>query len=210
VTTAVVCQAASVLLCYPDSTVRAQLPQVHRAVQTLPTGTPRDRLLSFTEYALAADPRTLEEHYVTVFDRKRRCCLYLTWWTDGETRRRGLSLARLKSVYRDHGLVLDGGELPDFLPVMLEFTAATGNQLVGDHRAGLELLRLALVELDTPYVAPVEAVCALLPGPSPQDVAAARALARSGPPTEEVGLAPYPTGSADLGPTSLRPTGGTR
>ena len=52
----------------------------------------------------------------------------------------------------------------------------------------IRLLRLALLEARSPYAAPVEAVCALLPGPSPEDAAAARALARGGPPREQVGL----------------------
>ena len=84
---------------------------------------------------------------------------------------------------------------------MLEFAAtadlAVGLQLLQEHRAGLELLRLALLEAATLYAAPVEAVCALLPGPSPADVAAAKALARTGPPREQVGLelAPFPAAS---------------
>jgi nitrate reductase delta subunit len=73
---------------------------------------------------------------------------------------------------------------------------ADGLALLQEHRAGLELLRLALLDARTPYAGPIEAVCALLPGPSPTDVAAAKALARNGPPHEQVGLelAPFPTG----------------
>ena len=97
-------------------------------------------------------------------------------------------------------------ELPDFLPAVLEFAAtadlAAGLQLLQEHRAGIELLRLALLDAGTPYAGPVEAVCALLPGPSPADVAAAKALARNGPPREQVGL--------ELAPFSLAPAGGTR
>ena len=78
---------------------------------------------------------------------------------------------------------------------MLEFAAtadlAARLELLQEHRAGLELLRLALLEIATPYAAPIEAVCALLPGPSPTDEAAAMALARTGPPVEDVGLEPY-------------------
>lgn len=87
-------------------------------------------------------------------------------------------------------------------PAVLEYAATTdlvdGLTLLQEHRAGLELLRLALLDAGTPYAAPIEAVCALLPGPSPADVAAAKALARSGPPREQVGLelAPFPAGGA--------------
>jgi nitrate reductase molybdenum cofactor assembly chaperone NarJ/NarW len=194
---AVVLQAASVCLQYPDDAVRAMLPVVRRAVDGLPAGVARGRLTAFLDAAAASRPRELAEHYVGVFDRCRRCCLYLTWWTDGETRRRGAALATLKQRYRDAGVELETGELPDFLPVALEYAAtldlADGLALLQEHRAGVELLRLALVDAGTPYVAVLEAVCALLPGPSPSDVAAAKALARNGPPTEQVGLelAPY-------------------
>jgi nitrate reductase molybdenum cofactor assembly chaperone NarJ/NarW len=192
----VVLQAASLLLQYPDARIRAGLPTIRAAVTGLAAGTCRRRLLEFIEHAEGCAPQALEEHYVAVLDRERRCCLHLSWWTDGDTRRRGPVLARLKDIYRRHGLVLAGGELPDYLPVLLEFAAvgdqATGMDLLAEYRAGLEMLRLALIDLRSPYAAPVEAVCALLPGPSPADEAAARALARTGPPTEQVGLQPYP------------------
>ena len=98
-------------------------------------------------------PPDLAAHYAQVFDFKNRHCLYLSWWSDGDTRRRGLSLVRFKEVYREHGLEFSGEELPDFLPVMLEFSALTQWRapLLQEHRAGLELLRLALTDFGTPY-----------------------------------------------------------
>jgi nitrate reductase delta subunit len=192
---AVVLQAASVLLQYPDAAWRARLPVVTGALDGLPPGAPRDGLAAVVAFAAATAPGELESHYVEVFDRRRRCCLHLTWWTDGETRRRGLSLARLKAVYREHGVELMDGELPDFLPVVLEFAAQAdvrrGLKLLQEHRPALELLRLALDDAGTPYAGVLAAVCALLPGPSPEDEAAARALARTGPPQESVGLDAY-------------------
>ncbi len=203
---AVVLQAASVCLQYPDDTVLSTLPLVRRAVNQLPAGTPAKRLTAFLDAAAATPPTRMTQHYVEIFDTRRRCCLYLTWWTDGETRRRGSALAALKARYRAAGVELDTSELPDFLPAVLEFAAtadlAAGLQLLQEHRAGIELLRLALLDAGTPYAGPVEAVCALLPGPSPADVAAAKALARNGPPREQVGL--------ELAPFSAAPTGGTR
>jgi nitrate reductase delta subunit len=190
-----VLQAASVLLQYPDGGLHADLPVVAAAVESLRRGTPRARLGAFIGYVRTTARTDLERHYVETFDLRRRCCLYLTWWTDGETRRRGMALARLKDRYRAHGLELASAELPDFLPVVLEFAAIgdlpDGLNLLQEHRAGIELLRLALTDAGTPYVAPVEAVCALLPGPSPADRAAAMRLARTGPPREAVGLEPF-------------------
>jgi nitrate reductase delta subunit len=218
---AAVLQAASLLLQYPDARWRASMPVITEALQSLPHGVPRDSLLALLDHARCTPAAELEEHYVEVFDRKRKCCLHLTWWTDGETRRRGLALARFKALYRSHGFELQGGELPDFLPVVLEFAAqgdvTLGLQLLQEHRPAIELLRLALLDLDTPYATVLTGLCALLPGVSPADEAAAVALARNGPPGESVGLTPYGApGShssisadplAGLGPTSLEFTG---
>lgn len=195
---ATVLQAASVCLSYPDEAQQALRPAVRAAVAALPPGRARERLTTFLDTADATPPGRAARHYVEVFDTRRRCCLYLTWWSDGETRRRGAALAGLVSRYRAAGADLVGTELPDFLPVVLEYAATTdlpdGLALLQEHRAGLELLRLALLDAATPYAAPVEAVCALLPGPSPADVAAAKALAREGPPREQVGLELAPFG----------------
>ncbi len=195
---AVLMQAASLLLQYPDDDVLAALPTVGAALRGLPSSTARRELLDFAATAAATEPRELQEHYVATLDRNRRCCMYLTWWTEGETRRRGMAMAELKQLYRRHGLELVPDELPDFLPVVLELGASgspgavqAALDVLQARRAGLELLRLALVEVSSPYAGPVTAVCSLLPGPSPKDEAAARALAATGPPTEDVGLEPF-------------------
>ncbi|MDW6057399.1 nitrate reductase molybdenum cofactor assembly chaperone [Streptomyces sp. FXJ1.4098] len=200
---AVICQAASILLQYPDKTTLGRIPLVTEAVAALPPGAAHTALARFLDHLAATPPRDLAETYVATFDRRRRCCLYLTWWTDGETRRRGHALAMLKDRYREGGLELGSEELPDYLPVVLEY-AATGDlsdglALLQEHRAGIELLRLALQDVRSPYAAVIEAVCATLPGPSPQERAAAQRLARTGPPQESVGLEPYdpaPSGGA--------------
>jgi nitrate reductase delta subunit len=129
--------------------------------------------------------------YVEVFDFKNRHSLYLTWWLDGDTRRRGASLVELKTAFRKAGYTFTDTELADYLPAVLEFSAVTGDLgLLLRRRAGLELLRLALAEYGTPYGSVIEAVCSTLPGPSPKDRAAAQALAAAGPPHETVGLDP--------------------
>ncbi|MBI0320341.1 nitrate reductase molybdenum cofactor assembly chaperone, partial [Streptomyces javensis] len=125
--------------------------------------------------------------YVRTFDRSRRRALHLTYYTDGDTRRRGSTLAALKARYRAHGWAPPEDELPDHLPLMLEFAARCpdpGTRLLRDHRAALELLRMSLTDHGSPYADVLRAVCDTLPGPSPADRAAALALARGGPPTE--------------------------
>ncbi|MFW6690246.1 nitrate reductase molybdenum cofactor assembly chaperone [Streptomyces sp. MAR4 CNX-425] len=184
--TAVVRQVAARCLGYPDDDFFAALPSLRRALPA------RHALHGFLDHAERIGPADLAAHYVEVFDFRARRCLYLTWWTDGDTRRRGMAMVRFKEVYRSYGMDLTGEELPDFLPAVLEFTAATGDDgLLTDHRPAVELLRLSLAEHGTPYAAVLDAVCATLPGPSPKDRAAALALARGGPPREDVGLEPY-------------------
>ncbi|MFJ8431059.1 nitrate reductase molybdenum cofactor assembly chaperone [Kitasatospora sp. NPDC094019] len=184
---AVVRRIAAECLCYPEGPdpMPPQLaallgPVRHAAAAPLRT---------FLDRAGGLPPGELSRHYVEVFDFRQRHSLHLSWWTDGDTRRRGEALLRFKTVYRAHALEFSDEDLPDFLPAVLEFTAATGDDtLLREHRPALELLRLALTEHGTPYADVLAAVCATLPGPSPKDRAAALALARSGPPREEVGL----------------------
>lgn len=179
---AVLYRAAAHCLSYPDEEFRDLLPQL---TATAP------QLEGFLAHAAATDASELAAHYVQVFDFKNRHSLYLSWWRDGDTRRRGMTLVRFKEVYREHGMEFTGEELPDFLPAVLEFSAHAGPVLLEEHRPGLELLRLALTDFGTPYAPVLDAVCATLPGPSPKDRAEAQALARSGPPREDVGLEPF-------------------
>jgi nitrate reductase molybdenum cofactor assembly chaperone NarJ/NarW len=135
----------------------------------------------------------LQRHYVEVFDLSRKHALYLSYWTDGDTRRRGAVLGEFKQRYRASGWLVDsGGELTDFVPLVLEYAALAdpedGVALLQQYRPSLELLKFALQEADTPYALAVEAVCATLPGPSPADRAAVHAMAAAGPPSELVGL----------------------
>ena len=78
-----------------------------------------------------------------------------------------------------------------------------------DHRAGLELLRLSLRDLGSPWFSVVDAVCATLPPLRGDERDAVRRLAAEGPPEEEVGLAPFatPQFSPNAGAIDLRERG---
>ncbi|WP_460808675.1 nitrate reductase molybdenum cofactor assembly chaperone [Micromonospora zhanjiangensis] len=132
--------------------------------------------------------------YVATFDQRRRCCLFLTYYAHGDTRNRGMALLRLKQTYASAGLNLVGHELPDHLAVVLEFAAAApdqGRALLIAHRAGLELLRLALHDADSPWADVLDSVSATLPPLVGDQRQAVARLAAEGPPAEQVGLAPY-------------------
>jgi nitrate reductase delta subunit len=106
-----------------------------------------------------------------------------------------VALLRLKRMYRAAGLPLEGPELPDYLPVMLEFAASApggqGEIALREHRPALELLRSALEDRGTPYADVVATVCGTLGEPSAADRARALKLAAAGPPSELVGLEPF-------------------
>lgn len=190
--TAVVLQAAARLLGWPDRELRDELGTVRAALREGGADGPGALLLPLAAHLAEGEPGALEADYVRTFDFASRHCLHLTWWTDGDTRRRGEALLRFQNAYRARGFAVRGGELPDFLPVVLEFCAGTRDDtLLRAHRPALELLRLALAESGSPYAAVPAAVCAVLPGASPADRAQALAMARGGPPREDVGLAPY-------------------
>ncbi|MFI6010810.1 nitrate reductase molybdenum cofactor assembly chaperone [Streptomyces sp. NPDC051243] len=152
-------QAAALCLTYPDDDFRARLPLLREAAP---------QLRAFTDHAAVTPPRELAAHYVEVFDFEDRHSLYLSWWHDGDTRRRGMSLVRFKELYRAHGLEFTGDELPDFLPAVLEFAARTGNtDLLLEHRDTLERLRSRLTDFGTPYASVLDAVCVTLPTAHP-------------------------------------------
>ncbi|MEU9034900.1 nitrate reductase molybdenum cofactor assembly chaperone [Streptomyces sp. NPDC048352] len=192
--TAALHQAASLLLSHPDEDVHQRLDLVRDALGALP-GQESALLLRFCAAVAGVPQLELSARYVATFDRSRRRTLHLTYYTDGDTRRRGEALVRWRRLYREHGWQAPADELPDHLPLALEFAARSpgpGRAALQQHRAALELLRMALTDHRSPYADVLEAVCLTLPGPSPADRAAALHLVRSGPPTETVGLLPFP------------------
>ena len=194
--TAVARQAASLLLGYPDEQLVARLTLLAESVAGLatPLREPLERHVAW----LAATPlEDAQQHYVDTFDLRRRSCLYLTYYSYGDTRKRGMALLRFKHAYASAGMELGDDELPDHLSVVLEFAATVdgrvGTNLLNEHRAGLELIRIALEEAGSPYADVVLAVTRTLSEMNVRDREAAIRLAQSGPPTEEVGLDPYGT-----------------
>ncbi|SCG37248.1 nitrate reductase molybdenum cofactor assembly chaperone [Micromonospora coxensis] len=188
---AVAARAASLLLRYPDEEVLAALPTVRAALDELPAevATPLREVVAHRETTAPVDLRST---YVQLFDFRRRCCLHLTYYTCGDTRRRGEALVGFSAAYKQAGLEVVDGELPDFLPAVLDLAAVadSGWRLLRDNRVGLDLLVEALGRERSPYRQAVAAVREMLPPAQPADLAAAR-LARTGPPVEQVGLEPF-------------------
>ena len=179
---------AALLLEYPTAELVAQVPDLRSVAPTRAF----DPLLDH----LAQTPLTsLTAEYVDTFDLRRKICLYLTYYAYGDTRERGMALLAFKRAFRAAGLEIDADELPDHLCVVLEFSATAdveaGTRLLLEHRAGLELLRLALVDRGSPWAAALTAVCSTLPPLKGDEREAVARLAAEGPPGEQVGLEPY-------------------
>lgn len=166
---AVAARAASLLLRYPDADVLAALPTVQAAVAELPDAVAQP-LATVAAHLAGGEPRALAATYVDTFDFRRRSCLYLSYYTHGDTRARGQALVTFASAYLSAGLAVDGGELPDYLPAVLDLAAAAGApgwRLLHDHRVGLDLLAAALEREGSVYRHAIAAVRELLPPARP-------------------------------------------
>jgi len=202
----------SALLTYPDAELLSAHTELAAAAEDVADGGARTRLRTFLGWLAATPAVEVQRHYVATFDLRRRSGLFLTYYLHGDTRKRGIALLTLKQRYRAQGLTLATSELPDFLPLVLEFAALAGpgdgEAPLRQHRRGLELLRVALEESDSPYRLLLEVIVTALPPLTAADEAAIAELALAGPPVESVGLDPYGSTSCEFttaGPRSSGP-----
>ena len=194
------------LIAYPDHEVMERLPLLEDASRLLPD--PFDSMLAgVVDRLLAANSpdgeetlADLQQEYVATFDTRKRGCLFLTYFAAGDTRRRGMALLDIKQTMRAAGVELDDSredELPDHLSVVLEFAgtvdAEAGERILLDNRAGIELLRLHLEEIDSPWAPVLRTVCATFPPLDESGHDAVARLAAEGPAEELVGLSGYGT-----------------
>jgi nitrate reductase delta subunit len=113
------------LLSYPDAERRSHLPEmakILRREQALSAGRLAE-LDALIAKLSGKDPFDVEADYVHVFDRGRATSLHLFEHVHGDSRDRGPAMIDLAQTYAEAGLFLAEGELPDFLPVALEFTS---------------------------------------------------------------------------------------
>lgn len=160
----------AMLLTYPEqdwlqsfgelrATVSAETGRSRRAGRRL------DRLLTYLECGRLID---LQEVYVETFDRNPAHSLYIFEHTMGESRDRGEAMARLIDEYRRSGLEVTSRELPDFLPLFLEFLSLIPTEEAQERLTRIaevvQILRDRLADAGSPYVGAFEALLALTPG----------------------------------------------
>ncbi len=116
-------KALSVLLTYPTAELQAAAGELRAALDADAMVPPavRKQLDGLLEELASRDIYDLQERYVLLFDRTRSLSLHLFEHVHGESRDRGQALIDLKSMYERNGLEIGAAELPDFLPLFLEF-----------------------------------------------------------------------------------------
>lgn len=198
-TDALVRAAAAQVLAYPEADLLAQVDVIEEALA--PTWA-AELFAPVLTHLRSTSLMDAQSFHVQEFDLSRRHALHLTYWTDGDTRRRGDVLAGIKQLYRDSGLVVDtGGELVDYLPMVCEFAVADperGTELLVRYRASVELLGMGCADDDLPHAGVIEAICRTIPGSRPTNRAEIQAAARAAMPTETVGLEPAYIGWPEL------------
>ncbi|WP_284617871.1 nitrate reductase molybdenum cofactor assembly chaperone [Aquabacterium humicola] len=157
-------RALARLLSYPDDALLAQAPAI---ADLLADGTglsapAQAGLVTLVRELLTVDPLALQAAYVETFDRGRRTSLHLFEHVHGDSRDRGPAMIDLGQMYAKSGLLLADGELPDYLPAVLEFAstqdAATARSFLGEMAHILHAVHDALAERGSAYAGVLAAV----------------------------------------------------
>lgn len=157
----------SALLTYPSAELQAAVPEMRAALDAearLPQKC-RDRVDRILEQLETWDLYDLQERYILLFDRTRSLSLNLFEHVHGESRDRGQAMVDLKQLYDRHGLELASNELPDYLPLFLEFLSvvpeAEACELIGETAHILEAIRQRLKKRKAPYSSVFSSLLAL-------------------------------------------------
>ncbi len=113
----------AILLSYPDTNVYKNIDELTDILkqEALLSKKTIKELLSFIENYKNKDFLELQERFVSTFDRSRAHCLNLFEHIHGESRDRGPAMVDLAQMYAKKNLFVDKKELPDYLPIFLEY-----------------------------------------------------------------------------------------
>ena len=163
----------SALLCYPSEDLIAAVPELGAALDAegmLPKAG-RDALQTLLDEIGNGDIYDLQEAYGLLFDRGNALSLYLFEHVHGESRDRGQAMVDLKAMYEEAGLVVTANELPDYLPLFLEFLStqplAAVRELLGQTAHILAALAARLDKRQSAYKAVFDALL-IIAGEAPR------------------------------------------
>jgi nitrate reductase delta subunit len=205
----IILRALGALLGYPGQSLREALPEIAEAVRgsTLLAAPERDAVLALVEELASSEPLRAEEAYVELFDRGRSTSLHLFEHVHGEARDRGAAMVELKQLYAAAGFELATRELPDYLPVVLEYLScrdrAEVDAMLGDCAHILRLVGEVLTKRGSRYAAVFSALLRIAgqPGIDPSR-ARRRALEKEDLDrdwTEQPAFGPVPAGAGGGG-----------
>ncbi len=153
-------QALGVLLWYPNEEWLPYIKELFKVIEAekLIEGDQLEGLKALSEYlANPQDLLKLQEDYVETFDRIRSLSLHLFEHVHGESRDRGQAMVDLADLYGDHGYELDENELPDYLPVFLEYLSTISKEealdMLKDPAHIIVALEKRLSGRESPYAA---------------------------------------------------------
>lgn len=115
----------SALLEYPDEELVRALPELMASLAEAPAVTAAERkaIADFAAWLSDSDLTEAQARYVKTFDMTPEHALHLTHHLFGDDKNRGPALIDLSEYYKSYGLEIDGNELPDYLPLVLEFAS---------------------------------------------------------------------------------------
>jgi nitrate reductase delta subunit len=171
-------KALSALLSYPTAELQQAGRELAAALDTdgLITGHVRAALQRLIDEIAGGDLYDLQERYTLLFDRTRSLSLHLFEHVHGESRDRGQAMIDLKSMYEQSGLDISASELPDFVPLFLEYLSTLpvneACATLGQPAHILAALAERLRKRKSPYEAVFRALGVLAAAkPRPEDVA---------------------------------------
>ncbi|MEF2553315.1 nitrate reductase molybdenum cofactor assembly chaperone [Aurantimonas sp. A2-1-M11] len=160
-------KALSLTLSYPSDELQKAMPEIGAVLAADPRIKPHTRaaLQTLTEGLGTGDLFDLQESYVMLFDRSRTLSLNLFEHVHGESRDRGGAMVSLVETYREGGFEPVTTELPDHLPVLLEYLAtrpfAEARDILADAAHILDAIDTRLVRRDSGYAAAFTALSQL-------------------------------------------------
>ena len=166
------------LLDYPSHDVRAHLVELQTALHDEGAiGGPRlAEIDALFQWVANTAPLDVEADYVAIFDRGRSTSLHLFEHIHGDSRDRGPAMIDLAQTYEKAGLYLAEGELPDFLPALLQFVSTQppreARSFLAEMTEILNALFCALKLRKSPYASMIGALIELA-GETAQAVALA-------------------------------------
>jgi len=147
----------SLLLAYPSAEIQGEIDALADAMEKdgQLSGAALGALTQLIDHYRSADIWDLQEEYVQLFDRSRTLSLNLFEHLHGESRERGGAMVDLLETYRSGGFELQGSELPDHLPVLLEFLSTRPvsevREILVDASHILGALHTRLTRRESPY-----------------------------------------------------------